>query len=245
MVYRTDRRSSAGGGCHCVISAFYAAWRSGKSVWHRGREPDLPAAWKGRGWKCRENRHLCPMGIRHGHAVLFFTYIRSGNTGADCTGHWRRDTCIRGAVFVLDGRGRRNPDGAQSGPCQYCPGAGAGEDSQHRNVGGRNPQCGARSAVYIRAAYECGGGGACDLYLQCGFRAVSFGAYHPHPERKHRTACSVSTEAQAFLCGGGVLGGGSRGIADRPGVCIQQRDDTAHVRLCGKRHFRAWDCTED
>ena len=69
---------------------------------------------RGRGWKCRENRHLCPMGIRHGHAVLLFTYIRSGNTGA-------------------------------------------GEDSQHRNVGGRNPQCGARSAVYIRAAYECGG----------------------------------------------------------------------------------------
>ncbi len=79
-----------------------------------GREPDLPAAWKGRGWKCRENRHLCPMGIRHGHAVLLFTYIRSGNTGADCTGHWRRDTCIRGAVSVLDGRGRRNPDGAQA-----------------------------------------------------------------------------------------------------------------------------------
>lgn len=143
MVYRTDRGSPAGGGCHGFVSDFYAAWRFGKSVWHWRRKPDFTAAWKGRAEKCRKNRNFCHMGISCRHIVLFSFDIRLWQTGAAGSGNGRRNPWICKAVSVLDCSVRRDSDGTQPGSCQYCLCSGTGQDSEYWNVGGRNPQCGA------------------------------------------------------------------------------------------------------
>ena len=45
----------------------------------------------------------------------------------------------RQALSVLDGCSRRNPDGTESGSCQYRPGSGQGENGKYRNIGGWSP----------------------------------------------------------------------------------------------------------
>lgn len=87
--------------------------------------------------------------------------------------------------------------------------------------------------------------GACNLHIQCSFRAVSFRAYHPYPERKRGKAYSIPAADQAFLCGGGVFCWYACSPADCAGICVQQCHAAADVRICGERCFRAWDSTED
>ena len=141
MVYRTDRRTLVGSGCHCVISAFYAAGRFRKFVWHWRREPDFPAAWKWRSGKCRKSGAFVIW--TSGMATLFYSFLifcfgaqalsvlgTDGETlvFAEQYLFW---TVVTGGIPM------------ESGSCQYCPCSGTGRDSGYRDVGRQNSKCAA------------------------------------------------------------------------------------------------------